>query len=423
MRICIHRGTQEIGGTCIELESQGKRLVLDIGMPLDVDDPATTPLPPVPGFEAVDESLAGVVISHPHADHYGLAPRLPDKTPFYIGAAAERILRAAAQFNPSGLLIEPTGHLEDRKPLQIGPFVVTPYLMDHSAYDSYAVLVEADGRRVFYTGDLRAHGRKASCFERLVKEPPPNVDLLLIEGTTVGREQPERFKTEAELEPRFVELFRQTEGMPLVWCSSQNIDRLVTIYKACVRAGRQLIIDVYTAEVLRATGNARIPQADWNGVRVYLPKSQKSQIIRTAKFETADRYRSRRIYPKQLAASASKSVMIFRPPMMAELEAETCITDSRLIYSLWSGYLRQERYRPLLDWLSRNSIPLDECHTSGHAAVADLLRVRAAFPGAAVVPVHTARPGDCQVLYGKAMGMGDGCWMDVVQNHAVPYLC
>jgi hypothetical protein len=27
MRVCIHRGTQEIGGTCVEVESQGKRLV------------------------------------------------------------------------------------------------------------------------------------------------------------------------------------------------------------------------------------------------------------------------------------------------------------------------------------------------------------------------------------------------------------
>jgi Cft2 family RNA processing exonuclease len=35
MRACIHRGTKEIGGTCVELESQGKRIVLDVGLPLD----------------------------------------------------------------------------------------------------------------------------------------------------------------------------------------------------------------------------------------------------------------------------------------------------------------------------------------------------------------------------------------------------
>ena len=35
MRVCIHRGTREIGGTCVEVEAQGRRIVLDLGMPLD----------------------------------------------------------------------------------------------------------------------------------------------------------------------------------------------------------------------------------------------------------------------------------------------------------------------------------------------------------------------------------------------------
>ena len=33
-------------------------------------------------------------------------------------------------------------HLENGKTLPLGPFKITPYLMDHSAYDSYAVLIE-----------------------------------------------------------------------------------------------------------------------------------------------------------------------------------------------------------------------------------------------------------------------------------------
>lgn len=50
--------------------------------------------------------------------------------------------------------------------LQFGPFRVTPHLVDHSAYDAYALEVEADGRRLFYSGDIRAHGRKGALFER-----------------------------------------------------------------------------------------------------------------------------------------------------------------------------------------------------------------------------------------------------------------
>ena len=58
--------------------------------------------------------------------------------------------------------------------------------------------------------------------------------------------------------------------MPLVWCSGQNLDRIVTIFKACRKSGRQFIVDLYTAEMLRATGNERMPQASWDGIRVFL---------------------------------------------------------------------------------------------------------------------------------------------------------
>ncbi|MDP6631517.1 MAG: MBL fold metallo-hydrolase, partial [Kiritimatiellia bacterium] len=92
MKVCIHRGAHQIGGTCVELECQGKRLVLDIGVPLDADDPAKVAMPPVAGLIATDPSLLGIVISHPHQDHYGLAARVPEGTTFLMGAATERIL-------------------------------------------------------------------------------------------------------------------------------------------------------------------------------------------------------------------------------------------------------------------------------------------------------------------------------------------
>ena len=54
-------------------------------------------------------------------------------------------------------MLRARSHLRDLVPLRLGPFTVTPYLVDHSAFDSYAVLVEVAGRRLFYSGDVRAH--------------------------------------------------------------------------------------------------------------------------------------------------------------------------------------------------------------------------------------------------------------------------
>ena len=43
MRCRIHRGCHEIGGNCIEVESQGKRIVLDVGLPLKGEAIASVP--------------------------------------------------------------------------------------------------------------------------------------------------------------------------------------------------------------------------------------------------------------------------------------------------------------------------------------------------------------------------------------------
>ena len=414
MKICIHRGTKEIGGTCVEIESQGKRLVLDVGLPLDTSDPDEIPLHPVKGFHAPDASLLGVVISHPHQDHYGLAHRLPKETPFLIGKAAEAILAAAALFSPAGLKLEKVNHLVDRIPIGLGPFTITPYLVDHSAYDSYAVMVEADGKRLFYSGDFRAHGRKASLIDKLIDNPPKNVDILLMEGTCIGRaNSDEGFPTEDDLVPRFAEIFEQTKGMPLVWCSGQNIDRIVTVFKACLRAKRQLIVDMYTAEILRATGNERLPQASWAAIRVFLPASQKRRIIQDEAFEISDSYRSFRIYPEALAKSAGTSVMLFRPSMVRDLEKAGCLENGCVVHSVWAGYLQSAANEWFVKWLKERGLPLHFCHTSGHASLSDLGRLRTAFASAIAVPVHLSDRDGFSKLFNKVELHGDGEWWEV----------
>ncbi|MGV7245199.1 hypothetical protein ACRXB1_26230, partial [Caballeronia sp. M23-90] len=41
---------------------------------------------------------------------------------------------------------------------------------------------------------------------------------------------------------------------------------LVSIYRAAKRTGRTLVIDLYAAAVLEATGNTDLPQSHWDGV-------------------------------------------------------------------------------------------------------------------------------------------------------------
>lgn len=385
MRCRIHRGCHEIGGNCVEIESQGKRIVLDIGLPLKDENAAS--LPDILGLTSPDDSLFGIFISHPHPDHYGLLERITEPVPVFMGDAARKILEVSAFFTllPTLGQIRPRAY-SDRQAIQAGPFTVTPLAIDHSAHDSYCLLVEAEGKRLLYSGDLRAHGRKSELFQRLVSNPPPNIDVLICEGTQIGRVPDFAYRDEAAVAARMTDLFKATKGMCLVWCSSQNTDRIATVFEATRDSGRQLILDIYTAEIMRATGDASLPKPGRDGVTVYLPLSQKARIKGERAFHITNPYYPHRIYPEHLAEYASSSVMIFRPKMYRELRSFECLDSALLVSSLWSGTVKKEM--DCIQTMKAAGIAYDHVHTSGHATEEELQQFVDACPKSRVIPIH-----------------------------------
>ena len=98
MRVCIHRGSKQIGGSCVEVESIGQRLLIDLGLPLDAEKNSIQYLPDIVGLDGSDPSLLGIFISHHHLDHFGLLTHISPKIPVGMGSAARRILTAATPF-------------------------------------------------------------------------------------------------------------------------------------------------------------------------------------------------------------------------------------------------------------------------------------------------------------------------------------
>ena len=410
MRCRIHRGCHEIGGNCIEIESQGKRIVLDIGLPLKDESNAT--LPDISGLTSPDDSLLGIFISHPHPDHYGLLEQITEPVPVFMGEAARKIIEVIAFFTPLPALGQTQpGTYSDAKAIQTGPFAVTPLAIDHSAHDSYCLLVEAEGKRLLYSGDLRAHGRKADLFHRLVSNPPPNIDVLICEGTQIGRVPDFAYPDEHSVAARMTEIFKAAKGMCLVWCSGQNTDRIATVFEAAMESGRQLILDLYTAEIMRATGDPTLPKPGRDGVAVYLPLSQKSLIMREKAYNISNRYYPHRIYPENLAEAASTSVMIFRPSMLRELQGAQCLSGAILVSSVWSGYVH--RSHPELDQMEQAGIKRFHVHTSGHATVEELQQFVAAFPNSRVVPIHLEDREAFGRLFSNVEPRNDHEWWEV----------
>jgi ribonuclease J len=394
MHICIHRGSNQIGGSCVEIESSNHRLIIDLGLPLDADKNDIQYLHEISGLDGNDPSLLGILISHGHLDHFGLLAHISPKIPVAMGPASRRILTVATPFM-NGKWLEPSlgWDYKSDQSFKVGPFKITPYLVDHSAYDAYALLIESEGKRIFYSGDFRSHGRKAVLFERLLSDPPTKIDTLLLEGSSLGRLSEDRhFASESEIEKQFIQIILATQGLALIHTSAQNIDRIVSIMRACIQTGRKLVIDLYTAVILEATGNKNIPQSKWSDVALFIPQSQRIQIKNNAWFDLLKHHSANRIFIEQFHETPEKYVLLFRPLHQNDLERGNCLTGASFIYSQWEGYWERGVFDKVNDWLVRNSIPKSTIHTSGHASPGDLKRFAAALNPRKVVPIHTFFP-------------------------------
>ena len=420
MRACIRRGSKQIGGSCIEVEQDGQRLLIDLGLPLDAAANIAAVIPEGLVLDGSDRSLLGILISHPHLDHYGLLAHVAPSIPVGLGAAARRVLAAASQFLPGIWPLPATGwDYQSGCTIQIGPFTVTPYLVDHSAYDAYALLIEADGDRLFYSGDFRGHGGKSALFERLVATPPPGIDALLVEGSSLTRLALDaRFPTESDVEARLVDELVRTEGLALVHTSVQNIDRVVSIFRASRRCGRRVVMDLYAAAVLEATGNLNLPQSAWPDVALYVPHRQRIQIKQAGMFDLLARHSRNRIFIEDLADAPARSALLFRPLHQADLERAACLDGASYIYSQWEGYWEAGSYAGIGAFLERHGIPKVSIHTSGHASPVDLKRFVSALAPGKVVPIHSFRPDRYPELFDRVEPQPDGQWWPVKSRQA-----
>ncbi|MDB5438457.1 MAG: lactamase [Caulobacteraceae bacterium] len=406
MRLRIHHGAAQVGGNCIELQSGGKSLLLDLGLPLD----SAPVLPQIEGLAHPDDSLLGVVLSHPHLDHYGLLPAVRADLPVWLGKGAINLLSAAAPFTAGSVLPQRLTPYESSEPFQVGPFNLTPYLMDHSAFDAHALLIEAGGKRVFYTGDFRGHGRKARTFEQFLSTAPRDIDVLLMEGTSVGRTG--EHQSEADVEAQAAELMRKRAGLTLLCFSGQNIDRFVSFLRASTKAGRTFVVDPYMAALVAAAGMRGLPDLlSHPNVRIYLPKGQKRMIVRDQRFDLVQPYKQRRIYIEEIARHPERHSLMFRTSMLRDLEGVD-LAGGGLIYSLWPGYLDRDR-TDLRAWAAERGLAFDVVHSSGHASESDLRRIAQALKPKRLIPIHTEKPAHFERLYDAIEIAQNGAWIEV----------
>ena len=172
------------------------------------------------------------------------------------------------------------------------------------------------------------------------------------------------------------------------------------------------MLDLYGADVAAATGRSSIPQAGWDGVRVYVPQAQRIKVKRSKEFERVERLGTGRVYLEEIAEDPSRWALICRESMMDELEAVQCLGGAQAFWMMWPGYLEGEG-AALPERLAAGGVGFELVHASGHGSVRDLQRFGRAMAAKKVVPMHTERPDRYAEFFDNVELHRDGEWWEV----------
>ena len=368
MNIIIHRGTHQIGGSAIEISTKSTRIILDFGNELSLDEKYIPINLDIDGVTKGMLDCDGIVISHYHMDHLGqLTSALPE-IPLYMGELSKEIALIGAEYQGRDLYWRLLGANTFRggEAFSIGDIRIRPLVIDHSAADSYMFVIEAEGKRVLYTGDFRMHGLRHHVLDKLVNTYIGEVDILITEGTSLSRDADDCISEATVLDD--ISSYIQDGKYVFVVCSSTNIDRIMGIWQN-MPSDKVLICDAYQKRILDTVIN-----------NVYYESSLYRRQDRPLVLDIGK-------YPKYYMDNGFVSLVRATENYISHIQ-EFPKDDIRIIYSMWTGYIEENlALKTLLE-----TYPTYICHASGHVSKDDLNKFIELVNPDAIIPVHTDNP-------------------------------
>ena len=237
MKITILGSGKEVGRSGFLVTSNNTNILLDYGVLLKRE--------PVFPIHVRPKDISSVVLTHAHLDHSGFIPSL------FLSNSNISVLGTNPTFDLSNLLIEDmikiSGYylpfdyadlhsmmnhsktLQYRERYPINNMQITLYESGHILGGS-SILVESEGKRIFYTGDINTRGSKIL---RSADLDLPEVDILIIESTYSQTEQTPREESEKSLVEFAYNVVERGGTLFIPAFSVERAQEIASVLKAC----------------------------------------------------------------------------------------------------------------------------------------------------------------------------------------------
>lgn len=411
MEIKIHRGLDQIGGCITEIWTDSSRVFIDFGQNLPSNGKTATPeedaLMVADIIRNNEKEHQAVFYTHAHEDHVGLFRYIPLEQ--YIGEGSKELLlikyrtlleRYEMAIDENHQLQESskeneelqeenyrttkdlidklkafktwkrTALKESPSPITIGDIRVTPFFTCHSIYDAHMFLVEADGKRIWHTGDYRQHGYMGKGLLPMLRRYATDIDVLITEGTMLKRK--DKCIHECEVS-RKMESVMQAFKYVFVLASATDIERLASIKVAAENANKPLcILSLFMKRTME-----------------FFTERQSS--LSRGLFSFAPLYYTDKLYDKLKRKGFTIVVGTSQADKVKKLLDRLSQEETLLIYSSWDGYYKNaeqvkanSKYKEFRE-MFHNVVDI---HTSGHADKATIRKVIETLCPKEVICIH-----------------------------------
>jgi len=417
-------GVGEIGGNKVLIEDKARRVLLDFGKSYGKENDyydfpllqprhekhllATGILPALPGLYKQDASspnVDGILISHPHTDHWDYIRFVKDTVPIgcldmckeviearekssHLGPSSEYYVCQLTAKGPRTFKTFQT--FTAQKGSKFGGFSFEAYEVDHSIPGCVGLILHTSEGNVVYTGDLRFSGPRRDLSMKFMEAAKACDPIgLIIEGTNIAEGN---ISSEAEVKEKTDNIVQNTTGLVIVGCAAADLDRLQTLFDVAKLSGRKIAITMKQAFMIDSLRKAGLPIFDPRDNNVCIFQREKKGLYEYEK--EIEKSCTNRIASHDVNAEQSHLLLILGFYEFNELVGVQPKADSVYILSQSEPFNEEMelQFAKLKRWLSLYGIPLYQVHSSGHAKSQELRRFIANIKPKKTILIHTEEP-------------------------------